>query len=234
MSRRLAGALLRASGLPSLGPVLPCREEELRFASAAEGLLHRSGAPSDIPLLTLLRWTAERHAVVFHGSTRDDLTTLEPIRLTRDSTTFGDRAAVYASSDPVWAIYFATVQRGGGFRSTRNASIGLRGALYPRWYFFSHNEDAETEGRFGDGWLYALPRATFEPEPPGWGVLDWGHWASPTPVTALARIRVSAAVFPFADRVFPHRIDERMLTTLLGASRFRSLLAVRRARVAPR
>ena len=143
---------------------------------------------------------------------------LEPIRLTRDATEFGDQQAVYASSDPVWALYFAVLRRGDDFRATRNASIGVAGALYPRWYIFSHNEDAATEGRFGDCWLYVIPPAGFHSQPSRLG-LDVAHWVSPDAVAPVARIAVVAADFPFADRVFPHRIEESMARTFLSAIR---------------
>ena len=119
----------------------------------------------------------------------------------------------------MWAIYFATLQRGAGFRSTRNGSIGLEGALYPRWYFFSHNQEAEREGRFGDGWLYVLPRESFDAQPATFGI-DSGQWASPTSVTPIVRLPVRATDFPFADDVFPHRIEEPIRTTFLHATRF--------------
>lgn len=215
----IARALLRACGLPSLEPVRLGPADEARVAAAANALLERAELPADIPLVTLLRWLAQERGLLFHGSSRDDLTTIEPIRLTRDSTPFGNQQAVFAASDPVWAIYFATVQRGTGFRSTRNGSLGLDGALYPRWYFFSHNEEADGEGRFGDGWLYVLPRESFHAQPAMFGI-DSGQWASPTSVTPIVRLPVRATDFPFTDHVFPHRIEEPIRTTFLHATRF--------------
>jgi hypothetical protein len=41
---------------------------------------------------------------------------------------------------------------------------------------------------------------------------------SPSAVTPVARIAVEATDFPFADRVFPHRLDESMVTTFLRAT----------------
>jgi len=157
MRARLTRAFLRASGLPSLGPVVPGPGERASF----DEVLAVAEPTTDISLLTLLRWIAQERGVLFHGSQRDDLLALEPIRLTRDSTPFGDQQAVFVASDPVWSIYFAALRRGNGFRSTRNGSLGVPGdALYPRWHYFSHNEGAERAGRFGDGWLYVLPRET--------------------------------------------------------------------------
>jgi hypothetical protein len=57
--------------------------------------------------------------VLFHGSGRDDLDVLEPIRRSRDTTQFGDQEAVYATSDPVWAMYFALLRRGRSFSTAQ-------------------------------------------------------------------------------------------------------------------
>ncbi len=217
VKRRLARTLLRASRLRSLDPVEVGPETGARFAAAAEQLLRSGERPADVPFVTLLRWVAAKGDVLFHGSNRGDLETLEPIRLTRDASPFGDQQAVFAASDPVWAIYFATLRRDNGFHSTRNGSIGLADPLYPRWYYFSHNVGAERNDRFGAGWLYLLPRDPFRREPPLWGVLDSGQWAAPNAVEPLAVVRVAGTDFPFADHVFPHRSEERVFTTALRA-----------------
>lgn len=86
------------------------------------------------------------------------------------------------------------------------------------------NVGAEPDGRFGDGWLYVLPRHSFRPEPRWWGVLDYGQWASPTPVRPLARIPVTADDFPFIHRVLTHRLEEKLPTTVLRATRLGRLL----------
>jgi hypothetical protein len=40
------------------------------------------------------------------------------------------------------------------------------------------------------------------------GGLDDAEWISPTPVRPRARLAVSRADFPYADRVFRHRFGE--------------------------
>ncbi|HEY6604990.1 MAG TPA: hypothetical protein VIZ44_01475, partial [Gaiellaceae bacterium] len=84
------------------------------------------GAPreDDDGVLASLQRRALREDVLFHGSGRDDLDVLEPIRRSRDTTQFGNQEAVYATSDPVWAMFFALLRRGRPF-STRNGSMGL-------------------------------------------------------------------------------------------------------------
>src|SRR5207247_1192655 len=103
-------------------------------------------------------------------SSNPDLRELSTVRRSRDATAFGDQQAVYATNDPVWAIYFAILRR--GRMSTRNASLGMAGErLYPRWYLFSIRREDGGE-RFAPGSLYVLPRATFVSQPPLLGAID--------------------------------------------------------------
>lgn len=208
----------RLLGLPHLAPVRVDDETEERFDALADRLLAGDATALPDPALRLdfLRWLAERRDVLFHGSARADLSVLDPVRLTSDATEFGNQQAVYATSDPVWAIYFATLRRTGRF-STRNGSMGLAGAsVYPRWYFFSVNGIPEN-GRFGDGSLYILPSAGFRLQPPLFGVLDSAQWVCDTRVRALARLDVTAGDFPFRDGVVEHSEREPLLVTWLRA-----------------
>jgi hypothetical protein len=206
--------LLRLTGLPELPPLQFDPQTTRRLQLAAERLLAGDVAElDDAPCsrVDFLRWLAEEERFLFHGSRRADLNVLEPIRLSRDVTAFGDQQAVYATSDPVWAIYFAVLQRGTRF-STRNGSIGIAGGgVYPRRYFFSVNASAGE--RFGTGSLYILPRDGFVAEPPFRGVFDTAQWVSPTAVRSLARLDVTPDDFPFRHLVVTHSDREPMLVT---------------------
>lgn len=171
-------------------------------------LLPRLDAPPE-----RFRSLAERDDVLFHGSNLGGLETLEPVRLSRDATAFGDQQAVYATSDPVWAIYFAILRR--GKLSTRNASLGRAGgSLFPRRYVFSLRR-YDGEERFCPGFLYVVPRATFTCQPPLLGRIDTAQWVSHESVPVLERFDVTSADFPFADLVVTHREREPLLMTLL-------------------
>jgi len=166
--------------------------------------------------LEFLRWLAAGRDVAFHGSQRGDLERLEPVRNSRDQTEWGDQQALYASNDPVWAIYFACLRRDEGWSGTRNGSMGRPGGpLYPRSYFFVHNRGSASPLRFGPGSLYVLPPEPFAAAPPLAGVVDTAHLVSKEAVTPLARVDVTPADFPFAGRIGYYRDREPIFVTLL-------------------
>jgi hypothetical protein len=46
------------------------------------------------PKIAFLQWLRTSRPVVFHGSLRDDIDVLKPVRLSRDKGAFGDQQAV--------------------------------------------------------------------------------------------------------------------------------------------
>ena len=132
----LAWGALRLARLPSLPALAVDAETEAGFSAAADELLAGGTTSTPEPRLDFLRWLAEHRPVVFHGSPRDDLRELSTERRSHDTTAWGNQQAVYASTDPVWAIYFACLRRDQGWTGTKNGSMGRAGGpLYPRRYF---------------------------------------------------------------------------------------------------
>ncbi len=64
--------------------------------------------------------------IVLHGSLHCDLATLEPIRNSRDSSEFGDQPAIYATQDPLWALFFAVLDRNRLEGSIHNGAITVK------------------------------------------------------------------------------------------------------------
>jgi hypothetical protein len=155
------------------------------------------------PKVAFLQWLRVNRAVVFHGSVRDDIDVLKPIRFSRDKGAFGDQQAVYASDDPVWSMYFAVLRKK-GLRWTKNSCsrvVGDGRDRLPR-YAFAIDPDAPMEARLGPGTIYVLPRDAFEAEPPLFGVIDPCHLVAKGEVSVLAKLRVEPDDFPFADAIF--------------------------------
>jgi hypothetical protein len=199
MDRRVVTRFLQLAGLPRLEPPIFDAPVLSRLDEAADRLLGGDAAALhglQVPRVEFLRWLAQHRPVLFHGSSRADLVGLEPIRLSRDSTTFGNQQAVYATNDPVWAIYFATLRRGRRY-STRNGSLApAGGGVYPRWYFFSLWQPGNARAQFGDGSLYVLPRRGFASERPLRGVIDTAQWVSADAARPLVRVDVDARGLP--------------------------------------
>ena len=153
--------------------------------------------------VAFLQWLRRNRPVVFRGSARDDIDVLKPIRLSRDAGAFGDQQAVYASDDPVWAMYFAVLRKQ-VIRWTKNSCsrvVGDGRDRLPR-YAFAVDPQAPVDGRLGPGTVYILPRDHFEAERPEFGVIDPCHLVAKGEVPVLAKIRVEPGDFPFADAIF--------------------------------
>jgi hypothetical protein len=218
LRRSLLWGALRLLRLPSLPPPVVDGEAEARFAAAADALLAGKAAEVPEPRLDFLRWLADNRPVVFHGSPREDLRELSTERRSSDSTEWGNQQAVYASTDPVWSIYFACLRRDRGWTGTKNGSLGRAGGpLYPRRYFFLHNRGSASPDRFGPGSLYLLPPASFVAAEPLAGAIDTAHLVSHEPVTPLARLDVTPDDFPFRDRIRYYRDGEANWISLLRA-----------------
>lgn len=216
--RRLVWGCLYLARLPSLPPPVVDPEAEARFAAAADALLAGETVAIPEPRLDFLRRLAETRDVVFHGSPRDDLQELSTERRSGDATAWGNQQAVYASTDPVWAIYFACLRRDRGWTGTRNGSLGQAGGpLYPRRYFFLHNRGSASPDRFGPGSLYLLSPTSFVSDEPLAGAIDTAHFVSHEPVRPLARLDVTPDDFPFGDRVRYYRDGEASWISLLRA-----------------
>lgn len=205
--------LLALLGLPRLPP-LPQLDAATRRTYEEFDL---SGSRPPGPLGTYLRWLAASRPVLFHGSQRENISELRPDRESTDSTAFGNQRAVFATDDPIWAMWFALLTRGPDFRSTRTGVWSLRGERQYRQYFFSVNSDQPDTSLLADGWLYVLPRDGFTPEPAVAGVLQSGQWISPAPVTPITRLAVTPTDFPFADVIGRHTSTHSMLQTLRTA-----------------
>jgi hypothetical protein len=207
---------LRLARLPTLRPPIVDPDTEARFSAVADQLLAGEAIAVPEPRLDFLRWLAQSRPVVFHGSPRDDLSELSTERRSRDTTAWGNQQAVYASTDPVWAIYFACLRRHRGWTGTKNGSMGKAGGpLYPRRYFFLHNRGSASPDRFGPGSLYLLSPRGFVADMPLAGAIDTAHLVSREPVKPLARLDVTPADFPFRDRVRYYRDGEPNWVSLL-------------------
>ncbi len=182
---------------------------ESLFAQAME-----QGAESSIaysllaPKWQFLCYLCECKNIVLHGSGSPDIAEFEP-RQSNDVAEFGDRRAIYAASDGIWAMYFAIVDREGYITSLVNSCIRIldpTGKSEP-YYYFSVNGDALPRYPWRTGTIYLLPRDSFEQQPPIQNkglTIEAAQWASLSPVKPLAKLLVTPEDFPFLSQIAPH------------------------------
>jgi hypothetical protein len=161
------------------------------------------------PKWQFLNWLCDTKDVLVHGSGSPDIAEFEP-RQSDDVFEFGNRRAVYAASDGIWAMYFAIVDRDGPVRSLMNACIRVineDGSRSDPYYFFSINGDALPLEPWRQGTIYILPRDTFEQQPPSelrGTPYETQQWASPVAMKPIGKIAVGPEDFPFLSQMYPH------------------------------
>jgi hypothetical protein len=162
------------------------------------------------PKWQFLCYAAETHHLAMHGSGNAQISVFEP-RQSNDLMDFGNRKAVYAAGDGIWAMFFAVVDRDRFKMSISNACLRLAdpaGNLSdPPRYIFSVSREALAQKPWRAGTVYLLPRDTFTEQDP----IPFGEFeacvpqlASFEPVTPIARLAVSPTDFPFLDQVRAH------------------------------
>ncbi len=163
----------------------------------------------------VVRWQflcrlANRRRIAFHGTGDPRIERFEP-REPVDFAPFGQQRAVFATSDPIWAMFYAIVDRR-RHRLTLNNGCLLLEDTGDAYYYFSVSRKALPQRPWRTGYLYLLPADSFVEQPGG---VYAGHQArvpqlaSPVPVTPFARLRVAPRSFPFLEQIRGHD-DERL------------------------
>jgi hypothetical protein len=168
----------------------------------------------DIDAWKFLCGVADRRRIAFHGTGNAGIESFEP-RQPIDYAPFGDQKAVFATSDPIWAMFYAIVDRDRYEITLNNGCIFLLDSvgrsLTPR-YYFSISRQVLHERPWRDGHVYLLPADTFVDQEAGiygGNAARVPQLASPVPVVPFARVRVSPSDFPFLAQIRGHE-DERL------------------------
>ena len=186
----------------------------LRQPEGADGLLDvdpivRTGGVTPWHFLCEL---AGRREIAFHGTGDPKIESFEP-REPIDFAPFGHQKAVFATTDPIWAMYYAIVDRD-RYRLTLNNGCILvtdpEGRRELPYYYFSVTDGALPAQPWRTGFVYLLPAETFVAQPAGTYA---GHaarvpqLASPVAVTPFARLQVAPGDFPFLAQIRGHDDD---------------------------
>jgi hypothetical protein len=173
------------------------------------------------PKWQYLSYLCGTHELVLHGSQNRAIGMVEP-RQARDVRELSSRRAIYATTDGIWAMYFAILDRRRFPAMTLfNSCVSFRGAtgrLSEPVYFFSITEAVRREAPWCEGMVYILPRRSFQQEPVqrmGGVEVVFPQCVGSMPVEPVARLAVSPADFPFLAQVHGH--DDAALGALHAA-----------------
>ena len=155
---------------------------------------------------------ADCREIAFHGTGDPNIESFEP-REPIDFAPFGHQKAVFATSDPIWAMFYAIVDRGRHQLTLNNGCILLmdaEGCPGLPHYYFSITRSALHRRPWRTGCVYFLPSESFVEQPAGpyaGHVARVPQLASPVAVTPFARLRVAPNDFPFLAQIRGHEDD---------------------------
>jgi hypothetical protein len=171
---------------------------------------HKHGEAIDYPLpyskTDFLDYLAIKHNIIFHGSNIPDLETIKPIRKSLDTSAFGNRKQIFASPDPIWAMWFALFNKH-EVRKTTNACmrVGSQRSNWIKYYHFELPQELNPQTAFVNGTLYLCNAEDFpERAENGWYEffgIEFEEWGCERIARPLAKIGVSTQDFPYLDQV---------------------------------
>jgi hypothetical protein len=168
------------------------------------------------PKWQFLTYLCETQDVVLHGSQNRQIKVVEP-RQANDIKAFSNQRAIYATTDGIWVIYFAILDRQKYPQMTLFNSC-LQVLLSPDlwsepFYFFSISGFALRQKPWCSGAVYILPRQSFIREPTqqvqGMEIV-FPHWIGGESSQPAARLLVGPQDFPFLDQIHGHN-DEKLV-----------------------
>jgi hypothetical protein len=112
---------------------------------------------------------ADCREIAFHGTGDQSIESFEP-REPIDFAPFGHQKAVFATSDPIWAMFYAIVDRDRYRLTLNNGCILLmdaEGCPGAPQYYFSITRSALRRRPWRTGYVYFLPAESFVEQPAG-------------------------------------------------------------------
>jgi len=166
------------------------------------------------PKWQYLSYVCETKGLVLHGSQNQRISGVEP-RQANDKRAFSNQRAVYATTDGIWVIFFAILDRKKYsemtlFNSCLRARISADQLSEPM-YFFSITHSVLLQKPWCEGMIYILPRRHFEQEASQQvqGVeIVLPHWISSLPADPAAKLHVGPQDFPFLAQIHGHNNEK--------------------------
>jgi len=177
--------------------------------------------PLPYPKWQFLNYLCSSKELVLHGSQHTNIDVVEP-RKALDVRAFSAQEAIYATTDGIWVMFFAIVDRKNFqplslFNSCLHIRVSEDQVLGPL-YLFSITYSALVQKPWCEGTIYILPRQSFLQEPSQQimgAEVTFPHWISSQPVHPIAKLKVTPQDFPFLEKIHGH--DDEKLTQHMAA-----------------
>lgn len=189
-------------------------EFEYLFQSTATGDFIDYSLP--FPKWQFLSFLCETYDLVLHGSQNSSIQLVEP-RKANDKKGFSNQRAIYATTDGIFVLYFAILDRMKYPEMTLfNSCVQSRispDQLSDPLYFFSITQSVLLQKPWCTGAIYILSRQTFIHEPPqhkeGMEIV-FPQWISTQSAQPIAKLLVKPRDFPFLGKIHGHN-DEKLI-----------------------
>lgn len=158
------------------------------------------------PKYRFLQYLSLKGNYVFHGSNYRNIERFEP----REQTLYNNEltTAVFATTEPIWSIFYAVFNRSALIGSFRNGCIIGRNKKY---HYYSINESTIKNNPWTNGMLYILPKDKFHMS--GQEKVQFDEWICNEYVTPIGKISVSLSDFYFLNKVAVHKDRESLFST---------------------
>jgi hypothetical protein len=173
------------------------------------------------PKWQFLSYLCETRNLVLHGSQNLEIEQVEP-KQANDKRAYSNQLAIYATTDGIWVMYFAILDRKKYpeitlFNSCLQARISPDQLSKPL-YFFSITQSVLIQKPWCTGAIYILPRQSFTQESSqqaqGTEII-FPHWISTQAAQPIAKLLVEPDDFPFLDQIHGH--NDEILIQLYSA-----------------
>jgi hypothetical protein len=166
------------------------------------------------PKWQFLTYICETKELVLHGSQNLGIEIVDP-RQANDIKAFSNQTAIYATTDGIFVLYFAILDRMKFPEMTLfNSCLQARTSpeqLSEPLYFFSITHSVLLQKPWCIGAVYILPRHFFTQESAqqvqGTEIV-FPHWIGSTPTRPIAKLIVEPDDFPFLNQIHGHNNEE--------------------------
>ncbi|MFD2445475.1 hypothetical protein ACFSO7_16045 [Bacillus sp. CGMCC 1.16607] len=162
-----------------------------------------------VPKYKFLHYLTCHKPIVLHGSNNKQIDSFEP----RKQTLFNGKmaTAVFATKDPIWSIFYATLDKKKIIGDIRNGSFSAKSKKM--FHFYSLTKPTLLNDPWIYGMVYLLPEDSFSRV--GNHAIRFNEWISTTAVKPIVKIEIKTSDFYFRNKVASHRSNESIIRSWL-------------------